>query len=154
MLEKSLQDVLNAGLGLLKEGEKGFQSALESVARAFEDLKSKGAEDHSAAAQKIREVLDNTIRGVKDVSSTAEENFNRVLEEARKNYGQILEQARTVVGEERISDLNSRFEDLAKFIQEKTGDVAHKASEATNQATAAVKSATSKKSKSAGPSAE
>ncbi|MCR9142768.1 MAG: hypothetical protein NXI24_10995 [bacterium] len=123
MLEKSLQDVLNVGLGLLKEGEKGFQAALESVAKAFEDLKSKGADDTSESAQKIREVLDNTIRGVKDVSSTAEENFNRVLEEARKNYGQILEQARTVVGEERISDLNTRFEELAKFVQEKTDDI-------------------------------
>ncbi|MEQ9366593.1 MAG: hypothetical protein RIF32_20300 [Leptospirales bacterium] len=128
MLEKSLQDVLNVGLGLLNEGEKGFQAALESVAQAFEDLKSKGADDTSESAQKIREVLDNTIRGVKDVSSTAEENFNRVLEEARKNYGQILEQARTVVGEERISDLNTRFEELAKFVQEKTGDIKKQAS--------------------------
>lgn len=128
MLEKSLQDVLNVGLGLLKEGEKGFQQALEGVAKAFEDLKSKGAEDTSESAQKIREVLDNTIRGVKDVSTTAEANFNRVLEEARKNYGQILEQARTVVGEERIHDLNARFEELAQFVQEKTGDLQKKTS--------------------------
>lgn len=127
MLEKSLQDVLNAGLGLLKEGEKGFQNALETVSQAFEDLKSRGADDTSEAAQKIREVLDNTIRGVRDVSTQAEANFNQILEEARKNYGQILEQARTVVGEERISDLNGRFEELAKFVQEKAGDLGEQA---------------------------
>jgi vacuolar-type H+-ATPase subunit H len=123
MLEKRLIDVLNAGLGLLKEGEKGFQAALEAVAKTFEELKTVGAADQSEAAQKIREVLDNTIRGVRDVSGKAEENFHRVLEEARKNYSQILEHARTVVGEERISDLNSRLEDLAKFVQEKAVNV-------------------------------
>ena len=138
MIEKSLQDVLNAALGLLKESEKGFQAALESVGKAFEDLKTRGAEDNSEAAQKMREALDNTLRGVRDVSSAASENLNKVMEEARKNYAQILEQARTVVGEERIRDLNTRFDELAQFVQAKSDDVSQAASKMKADAEAAV----------------
>ena len=127
MLEKNLQDILNAGLGLFKMGEENFQSALKAVEKTFEDLKGRGASDNSEAAQKIREVLDNTIKGVKDVQTQAEQNFNRVLAEAEKNYSQVLEQVRGVVGEERINDLNTRLDELATFIKEKAQTVAEQA---------------------------
>ncbi len=123
MLEKNLQDILNAGIGLFKAGEQNFQTAIQAVTKAFEELKTKGAADNSEAAQKIREVLDNTIKGLNDVAGQAQENFNRVLAEAQKNYTQVLEQLKTVVGEERIKDLNTRFDELAVFIKDKAGQV-------------------------------
>lgn len=121
MLEKNLQDILNAGIGLLKAGEENFSTALKNVEKVFNELKTKGATDNSEAAVKIREVLENTIRGVKEVSGKAESNFNLVLSEAQKNYAQVLEQIKKVVGDERIKDLNSKIEELASYIKQKSG---------------------------------
>ncbi|MBI3395872.1 MAG: hypothetical protein HY042_08560 [Spirochaetia bacterium] len=70
-LEKGIQDILNAGIGLIRSGQENFGDAWKKVETTFNDLKSKGSMDQSEAALKVREVLENTIRGVKDVSSKA-----------------------------------------------------------------------------------
>lgn len=123
MLEQNIQDILNAGIGLFKAGEESLQSALGAVQSAFEDLKTKGATDESDVALKIREVLDNSIKGVQEISSQAEANLNKVVSEAQKNYAQVLDQAKQLVGDERIADLNDRFEDLASFVKERSDEM-------------------------------
>ncbi|MCB1174873.1 MAG: YtxH domain-containing protein [Leptospiraceae bacterium] len=123
MIEKSIQDILNASIGLFKAGEENLQSALSAVQTAFEDLKTKGASDSSEVAGKLREVLDNSIKNVQDVSTQVEDNMNKILEEARKSYDQIIEQAKQLIGDERIQDLNDRFEDLAAFVKEKSEEM-------------------------------
>lgn len=150
MLEKNIQDILNAGIGLFKVGEQNFQTAIQAITKAFEDLKSKGAADNSEAAQKVREVLDNTIKGLNDVASQAQANFERVLSEAQKNYTQVLDQLKTVVGEDRIKDVNSRFEELASFIKEKAGQVNTAATSFASQVQTTVASATKKAGGAAG----
>jgi hypothetical protein len=149
MLEKNIQDILNAGIGLFKVGEQNFQTAIQAVTKTFEELKTKGASDNSEAAQKIREVLDNTIKGLNDVSSKAQENFNTLMAEAQKNYAQLTEQLKTVVGEERIRDVNVRFDELAAFIKDKAGQVSASAntfaSQVGSSVQGAVSSATAKK---------
>jgi len=146
MIEKSLQDILNAGLGIFKAGEENLQNALRYLESAFADLKSKGAADMSESAVKLREVLENTIRGVKDVTTQAEDNFNKVLAEAQKNYAQVFEQVKTVVGEERLNDLNSKIEELSGYIktqvagaQTAAAGVAEKAKTAANNVASSVK---------------
>lgn len=146
MIEKSLQDILNAGLGIFKAGEENLQTALRYLESAFADLKSKGASDMSESAVKLREVLENTIRGVKDVTTQAEENFNKVLAEAQKNYAQVFEQVKTVVGEERLNDLNSKIEELSGYIktqvagaQTAAAGVAEKAKTAASNVASSVK---------------
>ncbi len=123
-LEKGIQDILNAGIGLFRAGQANFADALKKAEAQFEDMKKKGSMDNSQAALKVREVLENTIRGVKDVSSKAEANFNVVLAEAQKNYTQVLDQIKQLVGEERIKDVNSKIEELAAMLKQKTGGAA------------------------------
>ncbi len=120
-MEKQIQDILNAGIGLFKAGEANFKQAFETVEKTFEDLKTRGAADNSEAAVKIREVLDNTIKSIKGVSDQAGSNFNLIVEEAQKNYAQVLEQIKTFVGEERIRDLNSKIEELTEYIKKQQG---------------------------------
>lgn len=143
MLEKNIQDILNAGIGLFKVGEQNFQTAIQAVTKTFEELKTKGASDNSEAAQKIREVLDNTIKGLNDVSSKAQENFNTLMAEAQKNYAQLTEQLKTVVGEERIRDVNVRFDELAAFIKDKAGQVSASANTFASQVGSSVQGAVS-----------
>lgn len=121
MIEKNLQDILNAGIGLFKAGEGNFKTAFANLEKTFEDLKQKGAADQSQSAVKLREALENSIRGVKDVQSKAETNFTAIMGEAQKSYAQVLEQVKNVVGEERIKDLNSRIDELAGYLKNKAG---------------------------------
>ena len=123
MNNKQLQDLVNAGIGLYKAGEENLQGFLSTLQKSFEELKSKGAQDSSETATRLRESLDNTIKGVKDVSEKAEGNLKAVLDEARKNYSQVFEQIKAFVGEERIADLNTRIDELSKLIQERTDSI-------------------------------
>jgi len=121
MIEKNLQDILNAGIGLFKAGEENFKTAVANLEKSFTELKSKGASDNSDAAIKIREILENTLRSAKEVQSKAETNLNTFLSEAQKNYAQVLEQVKKVVGEERIRDLNTKIEELNTLVKQKLG---------------------------------
>lgn len=123
MLEKNIQDILNAGIGLFKSGEENFKTALGNVEKTFEELKARGEGDNSEAAVKIREVLENTIRSIKEVTDKTESNFSQVLDIAQRNYQQVLEQITKLVGEERVRDLNARMEELAEYIKKTTGTV-------------------------------
>ncbi|MBL8022315.1 MAG: chemotaxis protein [Leptospirales bacterium] len=121
MIEKNLQDILNAGIGLFKAGESNFKTAVANLEKSFTELKNKGAADNSDAAIKIREILENTLRSAKDVQSKAETNLNAFLAEAQKNYAQVIEQAKKVVGEERIRDLNTKIDELNVLVKQKLG---------------------------------
>lgn len=123
MLEKNIQDILNAGIGLFKSGEENFKTALGNVEKTFEELKARGEGDNSEAAVKIREVLENTIRSIKEATEKTETNFSQVLDIAQRNYEQILEQVKKLVGEERVRDLNARMEELAEYLKKTTGTV-------------------------------
>ena len=140
-LEKTIQDILNAGIGLFKASEENFNQALGQVEKVFEELRTKGASDNSEAAVKIREVLENTIKGVKDISSQAESNFSNILEEAQKNYAQVLEQIQATVGEDRIKDMSSKIEELSSYIKTQVDTAGEQVKEAANQATTAATNA-------------
>lgn len=140
-LEKTIQDILNAGIGLFKASEENFNQALAQVEKVFEELRTKGASDQSEAAIKIREVLENTIKGVKDISSQAETNFTRVLEEAQKNYAQVLDQIQAAVGEERIKDMSAKIEELSGYIKTQVDTAGEQVKSAASQATAAASNA-------------
>ena len=124
MDNKQLQDLVNAGIGLYKAGGENLQGFLSTLQKSFEDLKSKGAQDSSETAVKLRNSLDQTLKGVKDVSEKAEGNLKAIIEEAQKNYSQVFEQIKSFVGEERIADLNTKMDELSKLIQEKAGNIA------------------------------
>ncbi|MCB1166026.1 MAG: hypothetical protein KDK37_15320 [Leptospiraceae bacterium] len=126
MNNKQLQDLVNAGIGLYKAGEENLQGFVSTLQKSFEDLKSKGAQDSSETAAKLRNTLDQTIKGVKDVSEKAEGNLKVVLEEAKKNYAQVFEQIKAFVGEERIKDLNTRIDELSQLIQQRTDSIVGK----------------------------
>ncbi|HMU85289.1 MAG TPA: hypothetical protein PKE49_09365 [Leptospiraceae bacterium] len=121
MIEKNLQDVLNAGIGLFKSSEENFKVAVSNLEKTFNDMRNKGAADNSDAAIKIREILENTLRSAKDVQAKAEQNLNVFMAEAQKNYSQVLEQVKKVVGEERIRDLNTKIDELTTLVKQKVG---------------------------------
>jgi len=58
----NLQDVLNAGIGLLRASEETVNQTVAQAAKTFDDLKNKGATDYSDAAIKAREALASALK--------------------------------------------------------------------------------------------
>jgi len=86
----SLRDVLNAGIGLYIEGEKRFRQALQHLQASYENLRLQGEADQSEAAERLRQSLDLTISGIRNISAQAEERLQHLVDEAGKNYNQLL----------------------------------------------------------------
>ncbi|MBL8018622.1 MAG: hypothetical protein JNM27_03070 [Leptospirales bacterium] len=61
-MQPNLQDVLNAGIGLIRASEEAVGQAVANAQKTFEDLKNKGASDFSDSAIKAREALASALR--------------------------------------------------------------------------------------------
>ena len=119
-IENTLKDVLNVGIGLLRVGEENLQAGLKSVVTQFDTLKDKGSADSSASAQKLREVLDNSVQNIKSLSAQAEENFSRISREVQKGYEKTFEGIRSTIGEEQYAKLSNSINEVRSAIQERT----------------------------------
>lgn len=64
-MQPNLQDILNAGIGLVLAADEAARNAVSSAQKGFEDLKNKGAADYSDAAIKARSILQDTLRAVR-----------------------------------------------------------------------------------------
>ena len=58
----NFQDILNAGIGLVRASDEAVQKAVVEAQKSFEDLKNKGASDNSDAAIRVRQVLADALR--------------------------------------------------------------------------------------------
>lgn len=58
----NFQDILNAGIGLVRASDEAVQKAVVEAQKGFEDLKNKGASDNSDAAIRVRQVLADALR--------------------------------------------------------------------------------------------
>ncbi len=61
-MQPNLQDILNAGIGLVLSSDEAARNLISQAQKGFEDLKNKGAADYSDAAIKARQVLSDTLR--------------------------------------------------------------------------------------------
>lgn len=58
----NFQDVLNAGIGMVRASDEFVQKAVVEAQKNFEDLKNKGASDNSDTAIRARQVLADALR--------------------------------------------------------------------------------------------
>lgn len=124
----SIHDILNAGIGLYKEGEKGFHQVLQHLLASYDKLRRQGAADQSETAERLRQSLDQTITGIRQISSTAEARLQALLKEAGNNYEQLLSglegqiEAIKKQGEKGMDDMKGRMETLAESLKEQGTD--------------------------------
>lgn len=120
----SIHDILNAGIGLYKEGEKGLRQALEHLQSAYDNLKRQGEADQSETAERLRQALDQIIASLHQVSSKAEARLQGLVEEAGRNYEQLLSglerQIDTIMkqGEKDLGGMRDRIQTLAQSLKE------------------------------------
>ncbi len=121
-VEQSIKNILDVGIGLLKVGEEGLKLGLKQLVSSFEELKLKGEADTSEGAQKVREVLHNTLSTVQQVSDTAEKEFQRLSEQAQKGYEQALLALKSVLGEEQYQKLSAQIGHYSHLAQNKIAE--------------------------------
>lgn len=119
-----IHDILNAGIGLYKEGEKGLRQALQHLQSSYDNLKGQGEADQSETAERLRLTLDQTIASLRQVSSKAEARLQGLVQEAGRNYEQLLSglegQIDTIKkqGEKEMGGVRDRMQTLAQSLKE------------------------------------
>ena len=71
-IEKTLHDVLNAGLGAFGEVTAQAETVKKQVETFYGELVARGAADKSEAVEKLRAGLDQGLAQVKDVQTKVE----------------------------------------------------------------------------------
>ncbi|MDH5656276.1 MAG: hypothetical protein OEZ34_10230 [Spirochaetia bacterium] len=122
MIDKNLKDLLDAGLGLFKLGEGKIQEIVSDLEKNFNQLKEKGAEDHSEAAVRLRELLTRTMKDVRNVTDQAEKNLNSFLNEAKNNTSITMQNFKDFAGEKNINDFNAKMNEIANHILKRPAD--------------------------------
>lgn len=120
----SIHDILNAGIGLYKEGEKGLRQVLQSLQASYDELKRKGEEDQSETAIRLRQALDQTIANLRQISLEAETRLQALVQEAGRNYEQLLSGIEVQVaairkqGEKEMVGVRDRIQTFAQSLKE------------------------------------
>ena len=128
-IEENVKDMLNVSIGLLRAGEESLQAGLKGLVQNFEELKTKGRNDDSPGAEKLREVLKTCVNKIESLTEQSHNNLDKLTLEAQKGFEQVLNQVRKTLGEEKYTELNikmQKFYDLSqsrvKIIQKNTTD--------------------------------
>lgn len=133
VIEENLKNILNFGIGLLRTGEESLQTGLRTLLSGFEDLKQRGLQDNSQGAEKLRELLQNSLRNIEKLSTQAQENMNRVTAEAQKSYEKILKQAKSLLGEEQYAKLDAKLQETYSQTKKKAEEAYAKAGQFIDQ---------------------
>ncbi len=83
-MEKTIVDILNAGIGLLHAGKEGLDKARVDLEKAYSEISSKGAQDNTEASVKLRESVDKIIADIKEFSSVAGKNYDETRTKSSK----------------------------------------------------------------------
>ena len=133
VVEENVKNILNFGIGLLRAGEESLQVALKTIVSGFEELKQKGDQDNSQGAEKLRELLQNSLRNIEKLSRLAQGNIDRVSADAQQAYDKILKQAKSFLGEEQYAKLDAKIQELYGQTQKQAKEIYGKTSQLVSQ---------------------
>ncbi len=117
-MEKLIQDVVNAGIAVFKNGESGLKNGIADLEKLFNDLKAKGETDKSEQANKIRELLNKTIRDAKDVLGKADSSYKEIIGGLQTNFDLISKQIETAIPPQIKTSLQSGLDELKKLMNQ------------------------------------
>jgi len=116
-MEKTIVDILNAGIGLLHAGREGLEKAKVDLEKAYGDISAKGAQDNSEASIKLRESVDKILADIKEFSSVAGKNYDETRNKIIENYNKIVEQIKTTMPEGKIEEIKAKIDEIVASIQ-------------------------------------
>ncbi|PJZ76182.1 phasin-related domain-containing protein [Leptospira neocaledonica] len=114
-MEKSLMDILNAGIALFQSGEDKLKQSLSDLDHAYQDLKSKGAQNQSEQANRLRDLIQKTVGDAQDKLLNANESSKVVINQLKENFEKISAQIDESLPEEFKAKAKSAIEELKKL---------------------------------------
>lgn len=119
-MEKTIVDILNAGIGLMHAGKEGLDKAKVDLEKAYSEISAKGAQDNSEPSVKLREAVDKIIIDIKEFSSVAGKNYEDTRSKIIENYNQIVEQINTSMPEGKVDEIKAKIDEIVASIQKAT----------------------------------
>jgi light-regulated signal transduction histidine kinase (bacteriophytochrome) len=119
-MEKTIIDILNAGIGLMHAGKEGLDKARVELEKAYSDTSSKGAQDNTEASVKLRESVDKIIADIKEFSSVAGKNYDETRTKIIENYNKIVEQINNTMPEGKVEEIKAKIDEIVASIQKTT----------------------------------
>jgi hypothetical protein len=119
-MEKTIVEVLNAGIGLFGAGKDGLEKARVDLEKVYTEISAKGAQDNSEASVKLRESVDKILADIKEFSSVAGKNYDDTRNKIIENYNKIVEQINTSMPEGKVEEIKSKIDEIVASIQKAT----------------------------------
>ncbi|TGL62988.1 phasin-related domain-containing protein [Leptospira sarikeiensis] len=114
-MEKSLMDILNAGIALFQSGEDKLKSSLSDLDKAYQELKNKGAGNQSEQANRLRDLIQKTVMDAQEKLLNANESSRAVISQLKDNFEKISVQIDESLPEEFKAKAKSAIEELKKL---------------------------------------
>ncbi|MCC6275012.1 MAG: chemotaxis protein [Leptospiraceae bacterium] len=116
-MEKQIMDILNAGIGLFQSGKEGLSKARTDLEKAYAELASKGAQDNSETAVKLRQSVDKIIGDIKEFTSVAGKNYEETRAKIIENYNKITDEIKNRMPEGKVEAVKAKINEVAESIK-------------------------------------
>lgn len=116
-MEKTIIDILNAGIGLFQSGKEGLDKATQDLEKTYGELVAKGSQDNSEAAVQLRESVDKIITDIKDFTNVAGKNYEETRSKIVENYNKITEEIKNKMPEGKVEEVKAKINEVAESIK-------------------------------------
>lgn len=116
-MEKTILNILNAGIGLLNSGKEGLEKATIDLEKTYAEMVEKGAQDNSETAVKLREAVDKLLVDIKEFSSVAGKNYDETRTKIVENYNKITEEIKSKMPEGKVEEIKAKISEVAESIK-------------------------------------
>ncbi|MCS7206225.1 MAG: phasin family protein [Leptospiraceae bacterium] len=122
-LQRTLQNLLNAGIGLYKTSEENIKKVLSDFDQFYEELVKKGAAEDSELITNIRKNLDDIVKQIEEINQKASQTFEDLSKLIQENYQKLIAEIEKVVPKEQFEQIKSRVDELINTLQTKIGEI-------------------------------
>lgn len=123
-LQKTLQDLLNAGIGFFRASEESIKKAVGEFEKVYDELKQKGATENSEIVANLRKSLDDIVKQIQDLNSKANQTFEDVSKQINENYQKIAQEIEKLVPKDQLDQIKSKLDELNSTVQAKIEELA------------------------------
>ncbi len=123
-LQKTLHDLLNAGIGFFKASEENVKKAINEFEKVYDELKTKGATENSEIVANLRKSLDDIVNQINALNSKANQTFEEISRQINENYQKIAQEIEKLVPKEQLEQIKAKLEELNKTVQSKVNELA------------------------------
>lgn len=122
-LQKTVQNLLNAGIGLYKVSEENLKRAITEFDKVYEELVQKGQQENSEMITNLRKNIDDIVKQIEDLNTKASQTLEDVSKQIQDNYQKLIAEIEKNLPKEQIDQIRSKVEEFIGNIQNQIQEV-------------------------------